>query len=650
MLLKFRKKTADRQPPTREISRRALAILLLICIIGYGVPFIFAQSGNIGNQSIEIDNNANLFPGDGNANIKNPGAAADWVKDSLVNTDVDTDPNDSVAVGITPNVTGAAGGTGHWNGVRVVDGVAGGDQDIFLTGGKENDTSSWNVGAGSVGSSKYDITQAYIANNQQYIFFGMERRGNNGTTAFDFEFNQVGTSGGYVPTRTVGDVLITFEMQGSGGSGSASPHVYFWNGTTYVEQALGGLPSGLVTSINNTTVAPAPWGYVNSNGNWVLSPDLPRFEFAEAQVPLSILPGVNTCGGAAFVQVRTRSSSTPNSDLKDTTKIFEYLFGGPDAGAQLTPRCDLTIDYDGSASRNSNGGTTGLAYSWQFQKLSGGVWANVSVTGNTTLVSGSVTVAAAGTYRAILTITENGACADSVTTNEVSVFTAVSVTPVITPDCDDTFGYSATPAGGSGSYTFTWTYYKMVSGNPVLAKTVTDSGASSSGTLDVDSFNAGANGDGTYRVLLQINDSNSCPFSPPEQQFDVRHALTVSVSKSGTAVPAGMTDIGFTATLTGTTNALAGDTIGLQWQRNASGTWTNVGGATGTTLTWTLADLITYGTVDTTGSTQTILGESYKLNRVSLESRLNAVRTVNGNPCEANSSAIFVRGIKAIDP
>jgi len=44
--------------------------------------------------------------------------------------------------------------------VRIVDGIASSDQDIFLTGGKENDLSTWNVVPGSVGSSKYDITQA----------------------------------------------------------------------------------------------------------------------------------------------------------------------------------------------------------------------------------------------------------------------------------------------------------------------------------------------------------------------------------------------------------------------------------------------------------------------------------------------------------
>src|SRR6185369_17265299 len=150
--------------------------------------------------------------------------------------------------------------------VRVIDGIAGSDQDIFLNGGKENDTSTWNVGSGSVGSSKYDVTQAYIANNQQFIFFGMERRGNNGTTAFDFEFNQTGTAGGYVPTRTLGDVLLTFEMQGSGGSGSATPHICQWNGSSYVE--LTTLPAGVFSSINSAATPPAPWGYVDSKGNW----------------------------------------------------------------------------------------------------------------------------------------------------------------------------------------------------------------------------------------------------------------------------------------------------------------------------------------------------------------------------------------------
>src|SRR5436190_18551150 len=177
-----------------------------------------AVVGNISPNSIEIDTNANLYPS---------GAAGfvDWVKDSLTNTDTPSLSN-SIAIGIISNVTGVAGGTGHWNGVRIVDPVGGNDVDIFINGGKENDTSTWTVGAGSVGSSKYDITQAYLANNQTSLLFGMERGGNDGSTAFDFEVNQAGPNPAmpYVPTRNVGDVLFTFEMKGSGTSGSAGPH------------------------------------------------------------------------------------------------------------------------------------------------------------------------------------------------------------------------------------------------------------------------------------------------------------------------------------------------------------------------------------------------------------------------------------------
>jgi hypothetical protein len=153
-------------------------------------------------------------------------------------------PTDSVAIGITPNVTAATGGAGHWRGTRIVDGIGGKDKDIFLTGGKENDVTSWNVGPGSIGSSKYDVTQAYLANNQINVYFGMERRGNNGTRAFDFEFNQFASSDPYIPNRTVGDVLITFEMKGSGGSGSADPSIFVWNGTAYAPMAA---PPGVVT-------------------------------------------------------------------------------------------------------------------------------------------------------------------------------------------------------------------------------------------------------------------------------------------------------------------------------------------------------------------------------------------------------------------
>ena len=336
-----------------------------------------AVTGTI-SGAIEIDSpSANLYPGSGTCPV---GSGVDWVKDCNANTDART-LIDSIATGIEPGVTGKSGGTGHWNGVRIVDGFGGGDQDIFLTGGKENDVSTWNVGPGTVGSSKYDATQAYLANNSTDLFFGMERRGNNGTTAFDFEFNQEAPTSTYVPTRSPGDVLLTFEMSGSGSSGSATPFFFTWNGSTYEP---GGVPAGTLTSINtNDTTPAAPWGTVSSKGAWT-GGNLLRFGFAEAKVPLSALPGVNNCGGHAYTQVRTRSSSTETSDLKDTTKIFRLDFATPTATASKT-------SADGTAQSVTVTGTASGISSprWQWQRLGTSGWTNITNATSSTLTYSS---------------------------------------------------------------------------------------------------------------------------------------------------------------------------------------------------------------------------------------------------------------------
>ena len=156
----------------------------------------------------------------------------------------------------------------------------------------------------------------------------------------------------------------------------------------------------------------------------MLAPDLPRFEFAEAAVPLSILPKVNPCGGFAYVQVRTRSSSTATSDLKDTTKIFRYVFGGPSAVAQVAPNCTLNFSYSAAGSADSSGNTSSpsLTYSWTFQRNGAadgsGTWSNV---GTASGASGTFAAPSAGRYRALLAVTETAGCSDSAASNEIDV-------------------------------------------------------------------------------------------------------------------------------------------------------------------------------------------------------------------------------------
>jgi hypothetical protein len=357
--------------------------------------------------AIQIDGlpaGADLYPNLGVP--QNTGALLDWVKDSVDNEGTNCLDGDGIATCVEDNITGAPTGTGHWNGVRIVDGISADDQNIFLTGGKENDTSTWNVGPGSIGSAKYDVTQAYLANNSTDLFFAMERSGNNGTTAFDFEFNaRAPMSAGcpqsaLVPCRSTGDVLFTFELKGSGNTGSAEAFIYTWDGSAYVLPATP--PAGVLTSINQAATPAAPWGYVDSHGKWVTG-DIPRFSFAEAMVPFGSvsLPGVSACGGSAFVQVRTRSSAVVNSDLKDATRIFRFDFGGLSATASKT---SAEVDAQNLAKVTLTGGAalSGVACagcSLQWQILKNGAWSNIAGATSGTLVYSSFEADTTGTAK-----------------------------------------------------------------------------------------------------------------------------------------------------------------------------------------------------------------------------------------------------------
>lgn len=172
----------------------------------------------------------------------------------------------------------------------------------------------------------------------------MERRGNDGTTAFDFEFDQRPPIGLYIPIRTDGDILFTFEMQG-GSTNVAAPHIYPYRSSIAgfdlsddladpANPQFLGMYSPQI-SMNFGATPSEPWGHVNAKGVWSASP-IDNAELCEATVflgpdtlaaPVPILPNVQPfTGGHLYMQVRTRSSVSVNSDLKDTTPFFRYDF------------------------------------------------------------------------------------------------------------------------------------------------------------------------------------------------------------------------------------------------------------------------------------------------------------------------------------
>lgn len=459
----------------------------------------------------------------------------DWVKDTLVNNDP-VSVVGSVATGISPGVSGTLYNNvkrGHWNGARIIDGIAGAEQDQFVKGGKEDDTSTWTIGSGSIGSSKYDATQAYIANTtfptsdtvnfptgkKSVLYFGMERRGNNGTTAFDFEFNQKPPISDYVPNRSENDVLFTFEMNGSATSGSATPHVYIYHNGNYLsnEVLAASLPAPRrpVSNINQKETPSAPWGFVNDKGNWEIG-QIPVFSVAEAAVPFGVdfLKSINGCGGLAYVQVRTRSSVTNTSDLKDTTKIFAYSFGGPTADLQLQSNCGQTFDYSAAGSHDANGGSN-LTYNWTF-----GVPAGVTLTSNDpelgvdpsnssqymatftsdTVRNIKVNLPVGVDYADItakLKVVEGAGCDASTNTYTVRVYRALDGTASMSAPCSSnyTINYSSTATGGNAPLSYSWTFYKKGTPDVQVGTSTTASG----------SFNASSKGD--YYGVLTIKDT-----------------------------------------------------------------------------------------------------------------------------------------------
>lgn len=682
------------------LRKRSGAALALVLTVGLAAA-VYAQisvSGNIGSDQIEIDGPAGAALGQSanlyrtgfvnylgqtfvNGPVQNTGAAADWVADDAVNTDP-ASITDSIATGIIPGVSGALSADGkkrgHWKGVRIVDGIAGNEQDIFLQGGKEDDTTTWNIGPGTVGSSKYDITQAYLASNQPgatgpnapgHLYFGMERRGNNGTTAFDFEFNANAPNPAtpLIPTRTKGDILFTFEMQGSGGSGSAVPHIFRWTGSpadpgdtpnVYKELTAAQIPPGVFTSINNAPTPAAPWGRVNARGTWDRS-NLENFELGEAVVPFGpggiSLPGVNGCGGAAYVQVRTRSSSSATSDLKDTTKIFRFLFAGPSARQALTTNCLGQFTYDGTGSKDSIGGTN-LSYQWTFTVDP--TKAVLNLPGDAGTGHYSITQATAGPFTvdvvflngagfadvtAQLTV-DGGGCFDTAAAQTVRVYRPLSVIASLTGNCSNTLSFNATPSGGNPPYTYAWSIQRFDGTNWVQVGTST----AKSGT-----FTATSNGD--YRAVVTVTDTAGTSGSAVTGKGVCQAAGTSPTVPA--RLPINPTIVKTNATADGTgvimTATFQNPPDSIKWQVQGASTGTPsvfkdiAGSANVNPLTYS-----GFKADDTTPSSIsfTLNGVLYRGLKYEVNIRLVATRTLNGQTCSENSNVLKVSYIEAADP
>jgi len=624
----------------------------------------------------------------------------DWVKDMLPNTDA-ASLQDGIAQGIIPNNAGEdANGNnaqtgvgdptlpshpvkGHWYGQRVVDGIAGDEHNIFIKGGKENEPQNWNVGPGSVGSSKYDITQVFLANTnyptadtvnfpsgfKDVLLFAMERRGNNGTTAFDFEFNQHAPDTDYIPHRTDGDVLFTFEMQGSS-TNVAIPHIYLYKssipGFDLAHDLAGTLGAkDPKTTMNFGNTPSAPWGHVDAHGDWKVEP-IDNAEFCEALAyygpDTNILPFISRCGGVAFVQIRTRSSTTENSDLKDTTKFFKYQFPQPLSGPAKRLACAQGFYFDGLSSSPSIPNDP-LTYVWKFTvsdpsvTLTGDGF-SLSYQGNGVYLSPTFSTPAerhviasnvpeAGIdVTAELTVNEGGTCSDTKSLSPFKVSPDVAAaSPTLTGSCNTrTLNFSGLITGGSAPITYQWDVYKVGNSTPVYTK------AGSSQTVHVatsDTFTPSA--DGQYYVVLSAHDSRFDPNNPTvcavsPQSVNVCAYGAINPQASKLSADGAAQKVKVHSTFLDVSAACGSTTV--QWQRFNGTSWVDIASANTADFDYSTFE----ADVTPTATTFSIGSDSYAGKLYTVQLRVHVTRSINGQQCSDDSAAITVKKVIAVDP
>jgi Prealbumin-like fold domain len=201
--------------------------------------------------------------------------------------------------------------------------TASGQQDESFGNGTKEDTAVPSVVDGGVPPNKSDLK-----------FFGVYQEGNTsdgflnlfwsrvqepqGTTNMDFEFNKRQctpgqtpadpdcTANGITPIRSVGDLLIQYDLSQGGTNPTLS--IRRWTGSAWGPATNLSSAGDAAGSINSSTIPAA-----ESDG---LGEQSPR-TFGEAQLALSAILDPNACDSFGSAYLKSRSSDQFNSALKD---------------------------------------------------------------------------------------------------------------------------------------------------------------------------------------------------------------------------------------------------------------------------------------------------------------------------------------------
>jgi hypothetical protein len=211
------------------------------------------------------------------------------------------------------------------------DKTTGQTDDSFGQGTKE-DTAVPTVVSGSIPNNKSDLKRFYVAGEtigaNDFLYLAWERvQEPNGTTNMDFEFNQSTTvsSNGETPVRTVGDLLIRYDLARGGTVPTITLQRWVTSGNPSTvcdasntvpcwgpEEQLN--PTEAAAAINTVPVTdpidPNHPGQVNSGPLSVRT-------FGEASINLTAAGVPASCPGFAGAYLKSRSSDSFTAEMKD---------------------------------------------------------------------------------------------------------------------------------------------------------------------------------------------------------------------------------------------------------------------------------------------------------------------------------------------
>lgn len=406
------------------------------------------------------------------------------------------------------------------------------DPTTFAGGNRNNDyigigQRPWTTSSGS-GAQKTDLVDVYLttrisfeigppATTNLWLILGGTTRAANGDAHIDFEFNRAGITenpgvlvgNGPAAGRSIGDVTVSVDY----GVGGANPRISLrrWQETTpgvfgWVD-VTPTLAGNAFLCVNTAPgVSTGPWGGIAPDGS-TIPPcgTMAPLQFFEGAVSLQLLgvpdPGLDPCSPLSTVIVKTRSTDSFNSELRDyalQTVSPTVAIEGPSVVCAAPPdqlnratRGPIISLYDAKSS-------FGSSFEWS---ISG----DGSIVGSTTESSVQVAHGKSGSFRLIVTVKDpNGTCVGA-TNKVVAVTPAPGLTvPDVTSCSTAESTLCAVVSAGTPPFTYLWDTGETT---PCIA-------AAGTHTVTVtDSKGCDSTATGTKTV----NPSTTCAITGPDQ-------------------------------------------------------------------------------------------------------------------------------------